>query len=226
MVTATQDASNSAALIASLNASSSLSNNSGSATATQDQFLTMLTAQLRNQDPLNPMDNAQITSQMAQLSTVSGINQLNITLQALSNSMAMAQSVSASNMIGHGVLVPGSGINLASGQALGGVSLAQPADSLSVTIHDAAGNTVRTLQLGAQDSGVVSFAWDGKTDTGATAKDGSYSFTAQALLTGNKTAAATLAFGMVNAVTPGVQGATLNIGQLGEFALSDVQQIL
>jgi flagellar basal-body rod modification protein FlgD len=226
MVTATQDTNASAALIASLNANSSLAKNAASPTGTQDQFLRMLTAQLQNQDPLNPMDNAQITSQMAQLSTVSGINQLNLTLQALSSSMTMAQSLSATNMIGHGVLVPGSAINLAHGQALGGAKLAQPADSLNITIQDAAGNIVRALQLGPQEDGVVSFAWDGKTDKGATAKDGYYTFTAQAVLGDTKTAATTLAFGVVNALTPGVQGATLSVGQLGEFALSAVQQVL
>src|SRR4030067_116548 len=89
----------------------------------QDRFLTLLVAQLKNQDPLNPMDNAQITTQMAQISTVTGIDKLNETLQALSDSMAMGQSVSATSMIGHGVLVPGSTLNLANGQAIGGGGL-------------------------------------------------------------------------------------------------------
>lgn len=231
MVTATQDTGSSAALIASLNAAnSSLAKNSASdassASATQDKFLKMLTAQLQNQDPLNPMDNAQITSQMAQLSTVSGIDKLNSTLQALSDSMAMGQSVSATSMIGHGVLVPGSAINLSSGQALGGLDLTQPADSIKVTIQDKNGHTVRTLQLGAQDTGVLPFAWDGQTDAGASAANGSYTFKAEAVLAGTATAAATLAFGTVNAVTPGAQGARLDVGQLGGFALSAVKQVM
>jgi flagellar basal-body rod modification protein FlgD len=228
MVTATQNTGSSAALIASLNAAnSSLAQNStssaNSVSATQNQFLTMLTAQLKNQDPMNPMDNAQITSQMAQLSTVSGIDQLNSTMQALSASMTMGP---ATSMIGQGVLVPGSTIDLSSGQGVGGLNLAQPADSVSVTIKDAAGNIVNTLQLGAQNAGVLSFAWNGQTSTGATAPDGSYTFTAQAALAGNTSTPTTLAYGTVNAVTPGAQGATLNVGQLGAFALSAVQQVL
>ena len=199
----------------------------GSATSMQNQFLTMLSAQLQNQDPMNPMDNAAITSQMAQLSTVTGINQLNTTLQALSDSMALGQSVSATSLIGHGVLVPGSTLGLSSSQAVGGVTLTGPADSLSVTITDSAGNVVQTLQLGAQKAGgVVPFAWDGTTAKGTTAPDGNYKFTAQAVLSGAASAPATLAYGTVNAVTPGATGATVNVGTLGGFALSAVQQVM
>ena len=232
MVNATQDTNSAAAIIASLNAANSsvgkktAATDPNSASAQQDKFLTLLVTQMKNQDPMNPMDNAQITSQMAQLSTVSGIDKVNSTLQALSNSLAMSQSVSATNMIGHGVLVPGSDISLANGQSVGGVELTQPADSLKVTIQDAAGNIMRTLRLGAQEVGVVPFAWDGQTDTGTTAANGSYKFTVEAVLASNKIDAATLAFGMVNAVTPGMQGATLDVGKLGGFALSDVKQVM
>ena len=228
MTTPVQD---SAALIASLNAAnSSLAKkpaaNANSSGATQDRFLLMLTTQLKNQDPLNPMVNAQITSQMAQLNTVSGITQLNSTLQALSDSMSMGQSVSATSMIGHGVLVPGSTVNLTGGQAIGGVDLTQPVDSLKVTIKDAAGNIVNTMQLGAQKAGVLPFAWDGKTDAGKVAADGSYKFTVEAMVAGNTTTPATLAYGTVNAVTPGVKGATVDVGHLGGFALSAVKQVM
>lgn len=226
MVTATQDSGSAAALFASVNAASTTSSSASSAAATQDKFLKMLVAQLQNQDPLNPMDNAQITSQMAQLSTVTGIDKLNSTLQALSDSMAMGQSVSATSMIGHGVLVPGSSLYLSSSQALGGVELTQPADSVSVIIKDAAGNIVNTLNFGAQNAGVMPFTWNGVTATGSTAADGAYNFTVNAVLAGNTTTPATLAFGLVNAVTPGASGASLEVGQLGSFALSAVKQVL
>ena len=228
MATPIQD---SASLIASLNAANSslgkpAASNANSPGAAQDKFLLMLTAQLKNQDPLNPMDNAQLTSQLAQLNTVSGINQLNTTLQALSDSMSLGQSVSSTSMIGHGVLVPGSSVNLANGQAIGGVELTQPADSLKVTIKDAAGNVVNTMSLGAQKAGVLPFAWDGTTNAGTVAANGSYTFTAEAVLAGASTNPATLAYGTVNAVTPGVKGATVDVGQLGGFALSSVKQVM
>src|ERR1017187_3902980 len=89
--------------------SSTATSNAQSAASMQTQFLTMLTAQLKNQDPTSPMDNAAIATQMAQLSTVSGIGQLNTTLQALTNSM---QTASAASLIGQKVMLPGSSLSL------------------------------------------------------------------------------------------------------------------
>lgn len=218
---------NSSSLIAALNAANSSVGKTATASGTsniQNQFLTMLTAQLKNQDPTSPMDNAQITSQMAQLSTVDGVNQMNSTLQALTDSM---QTSSAASLIGHGVLVPGSSLSLSGSQATGGVTLTQPADSVSVAIKNAAGTTVQTLKLGAQSAaGVVPFKWDGSTAAGTTAPDGSYTFSVQAVKSGITTTPATLAYGTVNAVTPGATGATVNLGAMGGFALSTVQQVL
>ena len=220
--------SSSSSIISAINAAeSSVGKTSTSSTSTagiQNQFLTMLTAQLQNQDPTSPMDNAQITSQMAQLSTVDGVNQMNATLQALTESM---QTSSAASLIGHGVLVPGSSLSLANSQAVGGVTLTQPADSVSVTIKNSSGAVVKTLQLGPQSAaGVVPFSWDGSTTSGTTAADGSYTFSAQATKSGLTTTPVTLSYGTVNAVTPGTTGATVNLGALGGFALSAVQQVL
>jgi flagellar basal-body rod modification protein FlgD len=219
-------------LISSLNSEySSLANptttNTNSASAIQSQFLTMLTAQLQNQDPTNPMDATAVTTQMAQLSTVSGISQLNTTLTALSSSMTTAQTLSAASMIGAGVLVPGSALNLSSSQAVGGVTLTGPADGLTVTIKDSSGNVVNTLNLGAQSgAGVVPFTWNGATSSGTTAADGAYTFTAHATSGTSTSSPATLSYGTVNAVTPGANGVTVNVGQLGGFALSAVAQVL
>ena len=196
----------------------------GNTSAQQTQFLTMLTAQLRNQDPMNPMDNAAITSQMAALSTVTGINQLNSTLSALSSTMSLG---SATSLIGAGVLVPGSSLSLANSQAVGGLNLAGPADSLSVTVKDKSGNVVQTLQLGAQKAGgVLPFTWDGSTAAGTTAPDGAYTFTASATSSGAISTPTSLAYGTVNAVNPGAAGATVNVGSLGGFALSAIQQVM
>ena len=223
MINGTQDTGPTAALFASLNGTRDAAKSS--AVDPQDRFLKLLVTQMRNQDPLNPLDNAQVTSQLAQISTVGGIDKLNATLKALGASMISSQAMQASTMIGRGVLVPGSGVNLVNGQAVGGLELSQPADSVRVTIQDAAGNTVRTLQLGGQDAGVLPFAWDGQTDAGAAAADGAYKFTAEAVLSGQKSTPVSLAFGMVNAVTPAAQGVTLEVGRLGSFDLSAVRQI-
>jgi flagellar basal-body rod modification protein FlgD len=199
---------------------------SSQAAIAQDRFLTLLVTQMKNQDPLNPMDNAQVTSQMAQLSTVSGIDKLNATVQALSASMASSQSLQASSMIGHAALVPGKQIDLLKGVSNGAVELSQPADKIAVTISDAKGNVVRTLQLGAQDAGVVGFSWDGKDDTGTAVADGSYSFKAAAELAGKSSSPTTLSYGLVNSVSLTSSGAMLNMGILGDVGLGDVRQIL
>jgi flagellar basal-body rod modification protein FlgD len=194
--------------------------------ATQDRFLKLLVTQMKNQDPLNPMDNAQVTSQMAQLSTVSGIDKLNATVQALSDSMAAAQSLQAASMIGHAALVPGTEIDLLKGKSNAAVELSQPADKLTVTISDSKGNVVRTLQLGAQDAGVVGFMWDGMDDTGTAVADGSYKFSATAVLGGKSSSPTTLSYGLVNSVSLTSGGAMLNMGTLGEVELGAVRQIL
>ncbi len=193
---------------------------------TQDRFLKLLVTQMKNQDPLNPMDNAQVTSQMAQLSTVSGIDKVNSTLKALSDSMSAGQAMSATSMIGRGALVPGSTMDLSKGQAVGGLDLAQGADSVKVLIKDGANNVVRTMQMGAQKPGVVPLAWDGMDDAGKELADGTYKISAEAVAGDKTSAATTLSFGMVSGVAPGTGGAKLDVGKLGIFNLSDVKQVL
>lgn len=199
---------------------------SSTAASTQDRFLKLLVTQMKNQDPLNPMDNAQVTSQMAQLSTVSGIDKLNVTLQALSDSMTSNQSLQAASMIGHGVLVPGNGVDLANGSAYGGFELTQSADNVTISIKDKAGALVRSIDLGAQPAGMGHWQWDGKDNSGAAVADGSYTFAASALQEGSRADAPGLQFGMVNSVSQGKQGVTLSVGQLDGIAMSQVKQIL
>lgn len=227
MINATQSNSP-AALFNALNASSSSAGNTAanSTANTQDRFLKLLVTQMRNQDPLNPMDNAQVTSQMAQLSTVSGIDKLNSTLQALSSSMAASQSLQAASMIGHGVLIPGSTLELANGNAIGGVELPQAVDNVQVTIQDQSGKTVRTLQLGAMAAGVQGWQWNGMDDSGVALPSGSYNFSVSATQGGVSVAAGELSFGIVNGVTQGSSGASLNVGHNGLVAVSQVKQIL
>ncbi|MDE1942414.1 MAG: flagellar hook assembly protein FlgD [Betaproteobacteria bacterium] len=228
-------------LIASLNSANSSIANSGSsstgaasgtvaatsAAGLQDSFMTLLVTQLQNQDPLNPMDSGQMTSQLAQISTVDGINKLNATLQALNTSMTSSQSMSAAtSLIGHNVLVPGSTINLTSGSpAIAGIQLGQGVDSLALTIKDSAGNIVRTLNLGAQQAGVTPISWDGLTNSGASASAGTYSISATAMQGGNSVPVTTLSYGSVDSVSLGSQGASLNVGNLGAVSLSSVAMV-
>jgi flagellar basal-body rod modification protein FlgD len=207
-------------------ATSSLATSSADIGATQDRFLKLLVTQMKNQDPLNPLDNAQVTSQMAQLSTVTGIDKLNATVQALSSSMLASQSLQAVSMIGHVALSDGDSMDLANGNAYGGVELTQPADKVTVQVADASGALVRTLHLGEQDTGIVDFNWDGMTDSGSTAPDGKYTFTAVAELSGKKTDVTTLSYGLVNSVAQSSSGVTVNIDNQGEVGLNAIRKIL
>lgn len=193
----------------------------------QDDFLKLLVTQMQNQDPMNPLDNAQVTSQMAQLSTVTGINQLNDTVNSLSGSLLASQSLQAANLVGHSVMVPGNVLQLGNGAAYGGVDLPQAADKVVVTVKDAAGNVVHSADIGPQSAaGTVPFQWDGTTDSGAKAADGSYTFTVAATQGGNAIAATALSVAQVASVSLGAQGAMLNVVGMGPVALSQVKQIL
>ena len=192
----------------------------------QDRFLKLLVTQLKNQDPLNPMDNAQMTSQMAQISTVEGIDKLNATLKMILEGSNENQAMQAAAMVGHGVLVPGSGLALSGGMAIGGIELAEPADRVTVTIKDASGIAVRTLELGGSPARRHRIPWDGKTECGAQAADGADSISVSAQRGNAKVGAKALELGMVSSVVRTSDGVSLNVGALGAFRMSDIRQIL
>lgn len=192
----------------------------------QDRFMTLLTTQMKNQDPLNPMDNAQLTGQLAQLSTVTGIDKLNTTLESLKGSYQASQTLAATSMIGHGVLVPGTKIDLSEGKAILGVELTEPADQLEVTIRDKAGQPVHKMNLGSAETGIMPLAWDGKIDNGTAAADGTYTVEVLATRGGVKSAAETLTFGQVTSVTTSSSGVKLNVPGLGPLNMADVRQIM
>jgi len=191
----------------------------------EDRFLKMLVAQLKNQDPLNPMDNAEVTSQMAQISTVSGVQQLNTTLQAMSGQINAAQPLQAASVVGRQVLVSGSSLQLAGDAAIGGFSLEQPVDQLTIIIRDASGAILHQADLGPQQSGMHNFEWDGIADNGQRAVNGMYSFSAIGTAAGKKVDAQLLSFARVDGVNAGVGELTLNLGGYGNVKLSEVRQI-
>ncbi len=199
---------------------------SSTTVAAQDQFLKLLVTQMKNQDPLNPLDNAQITSQLAQLSTVSGIEKTNATLESMIASYQSTQTLQAASMIGHGVMVDGASMNLNNGQALFGVDLGSNADSVNITVLDGNGQPVHSFDLGAQQAGLIPLNWDGKTDNGAQAADGAYSFKVTALNGAQAVSAQTLAYGQVASVASNAQGIKLTVPGLGVVGMADVRQIL
>ncbi len=133
----------------------------------QTDFLTLLTAQLKSQDPFNPMDNAQMVAQMATISNTSGIAEMNQSLKAISASLTGSRINDAASWIGRSMLVKS---NIAApdaqGQYAGQITTDTDASALSVSLVDGSGNTVKTIDLGARPAGDVSFYWDGKDSAG------------------------------------------------------------
>lgn len=200
----------------------------------QNSFLTLLVAQLKNQDPTNPLQNNELTTQLAQISTVSGIEKLNTTLGAISGQIDNSQSLQAATLIGHGVMVPGTTILAGKGAEEGavtsttpfGVELQQPADKVTATITDKDGRVVRTLEIGELKAGVHTFTWDGKQTDGTPVPDGSYNIAITASNGGTQLVAQPLQFALVQGVTRGGNGNLLDLGTYGTTTLDEVRQII
>lgn len=191
----------------------------------QDRFLKLLVTQMKNQDPLNPMDNAQVTTQLAQISTVSGVEKLNQTMTSMSSALLAAQSVQATGLIGHSVLASGNGVLLQNGAAVGGVQLSQPADQVTITVRDSSGAALKTIVMGPQDARLRTFAWDGSTDSGGRATDGAYTIQVNAVQGGKQVNADALGVGQVQSVSLGANELQLNTIGLGAIAFSQIKQI-
>lgn len=202
--------------------------------ADQDKFMKLLVTQLQNQDPLNPMDNAAMTSQLAQLSTVTGINKVNSTLESLRSDIASTQSATAIGLIGKGILVEGKGVELSSStdadgkttsSSVFGVDLPSDAQSVTIEIKDSGGKTVRTMSMTNAEAGTYPITWDGSTDAKTTAAAGSYTFTVSASNAGSTVTATPLQLAAVASVSTGSGGVKLNTS-LGHFSMSDVKEVL
>ena len=199
--------------------------------ADTDKFMTLLVTQLKNQDPLNPLDNAQMTSQLAQLQTVTGVNKLNETLETLKSSYQSTEAMSATNLIGHGVLVEGSELTLTGGKSVFGIELATAADNVQVIVTDPrTGKDVATIDLGSSEAGAVPLAWDGSSDSvdAAALADGRYSFRVVATLGGQPmTDVKALSLDTVASVsTNSKDGVKLNLAGKGAITLADIKQVL
>jgi flagellar basal-body rod modification protein FlgD len=209
------------------NSSIAASTTDTSAADLQNNFLTLLVTQLQNQDPTNPMDNSQLTTQLAQINTLSGIEKLNTTLGSISGQINSGQSLQATTLIGHGVMVDGSQVLVGSGQTTPfGVSLEQASTATTATITDSTGKVVQTINLGGLSAGVHTFSWDGSTTDGTTAADGKYSVSLSASNATGQLVTQPLNYALVNGVTNDTSGAVLDLGTMGSTALANVRQII
>jgi flagellar basal-body rod modification protein FlgD len=220
--------------ISGANAASAAASSASVGNADSEQrFLKLLVTQLNNQDPLNPMENAELTSQLAQMSTVSGIEKLNSTLSGLVSQTGSNQVLQAASLIGYNVLSPGDTLTTKAAedgkdpavQAFA-VQLPGSAGEVRIEIVDGAGRTVRTIEAGSMTEGVNAVTWDGKDDAGQTVPAGAYRFQVAASEGGAAVAATALTFAQVAAVKQGSNGVTLELGSGKSIALADVRMFL
>ena len=193
--------------------------NASDASAMQDRFLKLLVAQLNNQDPMNPLDNAQMTSQMAQINTVTGIQTLNLTMQTMAEQFTTMQTLQGTQMIGRSVMAEGDKLSYSENVGKGHFELAGTATSTKVEVVTPGGMVVGTVDLGAQEKGRHDFEWDASQYAGnkadlkfrvvATTKDGAVTSTplvaAKVTGTGSSNGALTLTLDT---------GATVNYSQI------------
>jgi flagellar basal-body rod modification protein FlgD len=185
----------------------------------EDRFLKLLVAQMQNQDPLNPMDNAQVTSQMAQINTVTGIDKLNSSVQGLSSQFMQMQALQGASLVGRDVIVPGSQLDIVDGVGQGGFELTSPADAVKVEILSPSGQVVETMQLGAQSAGVHSFDWV----AGPATNDSGLRFKVTSTLGGTTTTATALMRDRVDAVSTSGTGFSLELARSGSVEYSAVK---
>ena len=191
----------------------------------QDRFMKLLVTQMQNQDPLNPMDNAQVTSQLAQLSTVTGIDKMNNTLETFMANMQSSQSLQMSNLIGHDVLVNGNDVSFDGTGGYFGVELPNSTDDLTITITDTAGNQVRKISLGEQSDGVLPLSWDGYSDAGEKMDIGNYKFNVSTVVNGEEGTAQGLSLTQINSISANGTGIKLNLNNADSVTSTDLKQI-
>ena len=185
-----------------------------------------MTAQLSNQDPFQPQSNDQMIAQMAQFSTVSGIAQLNSTLSGIQTQISDNRIATAANFVGKTVLVPG---NIAlpddSGAISGAVDLPSDATGLTIQITKESGELVKSIDLGANNAGLVGFSWDGKDNKGQSV--GAQRYIVKALMTagGKQTQTSTDVYAPIVEAKVGTTGSDqmFNVGGIGAVKMTDIK---
>lgn len=192
----------------------------------KNEFLELLVAQLNNQNPLEPQENGEFIGQLAQFSTVEGVEKLNSSMETILSGYQSSQALQASSLVGRKVIVPTEKAVVDTSETFK-ASLVLPTSSSNVyvNIYDDAGSVVNRINMGPQEAGNISFMWDGKDSSGNTLPPGTYKFEAQATYNGETKGLYTLLPANVDSVTLGGNELLLNLAGLGSVPLSQVQVI-
>ena len=192
----------------------------------QAEFLALMTSQLENQDPLNPMENAEFMGQIAQFSTVEGIGNLNESFSSLAGAMQSSQALQASALVGRDALINSPVAQLRNGSLSGAVNLASGSADVAVEIINGRGQLVGQLDMGTLPAGQHAFSWNGQGPDGEQLPDGTYYLQARGTVGSATQAMQTLVNGRVDSVSfQGSQGLVLNVDGVGAVKLSDINRI-
>jgi len=193
-----------------------------------EDFMSLMTTQLKNQDPLKPMESGDFLGQIASFGTVSGIADLQNSFSSFAKSMQSDQALQGSSLVGRSVLVPSSiGMMTADNGLSGQINVSESVTDLKVKIFNEAGVVVRTIDMGTA-SGYTNFTWDGFNDNGDAMPEGIYQFQATGTVAGDNTAFATATIAKVASVLvgSGSQGLTVNLAGIGSVPFGEVQEII
>lgn len=195
----------------------------------QDDFLTLMITQFRNQDPFEPMDNGEFLGQLAQFSTVSGIDSLNSAFEGLAGALRDEQALQAANLVGRTVLADADAGYFDGTSTLGGaVELGGAASNVQIDITNSAGELVRTIDLGERAAGTVRFDWDGRNADGDVMDAGQYRINARVIRGANIESIPAYVRADVESVTLGQFGGAMTLNLVGgdSLSLSQVYQII
>jgi len=193
----------------------------------QTEFLELMIAQLKNQDPFKAMDPSQFLGQLAQFGTVSGIQEMQSAFTQMSDSMRASQVLDGATMVGRDVLVASEDVQLgAEGSVRGALDVPTGATTVQINVLDSSGQLVRRMTP-SMGTGLNDFTWDGTGDDGARLEPGEYTFEAVANVGGQNIELETLLADRVNSVTiDSAKGLTLNTNGLGARSLSEVRRVM
>ena len=186
--------------------------------------------QLKNQNPLSPQDNGAFVAQLAQFSSLEGINTLNDSVNSISSNFSSSQALQASSLVGRSIITQTDKAMVDTSKSMtGSVAVTSATGNVSVKVTDKDGNVVRTIEMGTQSAGDSSFIWDGKNDKGEVAPAGTYTFSASTKNDkGDSVALLTSLPATVTSVTLSKTGGEmlLNLaGGMGSVKLSQIQTI-
>lgn len=194
----------------------------------QNEFLKLMTTQLANQDPFQPMENGEFMGQIAQFGTVNGINELLVSFESLASNLQSSQALQASNLIGRNVLVNhNKGYLPETGSLLGAVDLDSSASEVTLNVYDESGEAIGRVDLGNKPAGLVQFAWDGKTFSGQRAAAGRYRIEVEAKFGGTTESLTPQVVDQVKSLVLGSAGQqmTVELKNLGSVGFNQVNQI-